>query len=115
MMNTEYTIGDKVLFRISKSCLKPKGFRGKIIKINEKSFRVEFYIDDEKTELITKRIPKDFVAEKLTRFKLLDDLDIEYGTFDTKQEAVDYRMTRRTICIWTGANIKYKIIEINNI
>ena len=113
MMNTEYTIGDKVVFRISKSF--HRGFEGKIIKINEKSFRVEFYIDDEKTELITKRIPKDFVAEKLTRFKLLDDLDIEYGTFDTKQEAVDYRMTRRTICIWTGANIKYKIIEINNI
>ena len=59
MMNTEYTIGDKVVFRISKSCI--IGFKGKIIKINEKSFRVEFYIDDEKTELITKRIPKDFI------------------------------------------------------
>ena len=62
-MNTEYTIGDKVVFRISKSCI--IGFRGKIIKINEKSFRVEFYNPIKKTELITKRIPKDFVAEKI--------------------------------------------------
>jgi len=64
--NNNYSIGDKVLFRISKSCC--MGFRGNIIKINKKSYQVEFYIDDEKSELMQKRIPKDFVVEKADYF-----------------------------------------------
>ena len=48
-----------------------------------------------------------------TAYKLLDDLDIEYGIFKTKEDAMEHRLTRRTFCIWDGEFIKYRIIEIN--
>ena len=51
--------------------------------------------------------------EKIIKYKLVDDeYDIEYGVFDTKQEAIDYRKTKRIFCIWTNDLIQYRIIEI---
>ena len=52
-------------------------------------------------------------VEKTIKYKLVDDeYDIEYGVFDTKQEAIDYRKTKRIFCIWTNDLIQYRIIEI---
>ena len=54
-----YSVGDKVVFRISKRCT--RAFHGEIIKINEKSYRVKGYdYQTKKIELVT--IPKPFVT-----------------------------------------------------
>ena len=37
-----------------------------------------------------------------TAYKLIDDVDVEYGIFKTKEDAMEHRLTRRTFCIWDG-------------
>ena len=46
------------------------------------------------------------------KYKVVDDLGVEYGVFNTQQEAHTKIKSRRTICIWTGNFIHYRILEI---
>ena len=50
--------------------------------------------------------------EGKTKYKLLDEYDTDYGTFDTKQQALDYQKTRRVWCIFTGVLIEYRILPV---